>query len=161
MSEKMSDEINGIAIKVLTQDPYKLVNGARAGDTLEEIYGIASSEYAQNENLMFNFYRNDFEDILGDLMPLYADYYDTKDFFDTLDAYGAERIFVDLAPRAYLKEKFGSLDKKVPLCELYDQMKEDAKNDKELSYELDNIFEEYQEDIEMSREEENKNKKAR
>ena len=94
-------------------------------------------------------------------MPLYADYYDTKDFFDYLGAYGAERIFVNLAPRAYLEEKFGSLDKKVPLCELYDQMKKDAKNDKELSYELDNIFEEFQEDIEMSREEEKKNKKTR
>lgn len=157
----MSDEINGIAIKVLMQDPYKLVKSAKDGDTLEEIYGIASSEYAQNENLMFNFYHNDFENILGDLMPLYADYYKTEDFFDTLGAYGAERIFVDLAPRAYLEEKFGSLDKKVPLCELYDQMKEDAKNDKELSYELDNIFEEYQEDIEMSREEERRNKKTR
>lgn len=157
----MSDEINGIAIKVLTQDPYKLVKSSKDGDTLEEIYGIASSGYIQNENLMFNFYRNDFENILEDLMPLYADYYKTEDFFDFLGAYGAERIFVDLAPRAYLKEKFGSLDKKVPLCELYDQMKEDAKNDKELSYELDNIFEEYQEDIEMSREEEKNNKKTR
>ena len=49
----MSDEINGIAIKVLTQDPYKLVNGARTGDTLEEIYGIQSFGYQSNENLMY------------------------------------------------------------------------------------------------------------